>query len=99
MKLIKISGLINNIENEEGENRNKILNVLVDNAELFFKCGGILTLSDWEELSDIEKEAFLIANRKIKINIEENIIQEFLDKTLEISLDKIDKKLQRIEIR
>jgi hypothetical protein len=41
---------------------------LLENAEMFFRAGGVLSLSDWEGLSDDSRAAFMGAKERFDAN-------------------------------
>lgn len=73
MRLFNISKIPVSCISDKDEVDSDILELLVQNAKLFLYGGGHLTLSEWEELNNIERSALLIAmeNSKQEVIIEE----------------------------
>jgi hypothetical protein len=84
-RLIKSSGLISDNNNKE------IMEILIDNARLFFMAGGILTFSDWLELADSEKLAFIKARESFQKDLDEAVI---LERYVKRAIDKLDKTIK-----
>ena len=77
MKLIKLSNLIPDTDKHD------ILQVLVDNARIFYQAGGILTFSDWTELNNSERIAMVIARQSFQVDIEEStLLERAVDKAI-----------------
>ena len=82
MKLIKLAGLIPDTDKPD------ILEVLIDNARTFYQAGGILTFSDWAELTNSERIAMVMARQSFQVDINETTI-------LETAVDKSIKSLNK----
>ena len=77
-KLLKSSGLI-----PDDPDNKEILKILKENAEIFFRAGGTLTLRDWSELNNSERMAFVIARELERMAvIEHRILEEAVDKAV-----------------
>ncbi len=82
MRLFKIAGLSFDEktfgEMGEGE-KSTAIDILIQNADMFYQANGKLTFADWEELNSIERTAFLLALNKSAIeNLKkQNDIKEF----------------------
>lgn len=60
MKLLKAAGIKYSVEDTEDVRR-----LLIEAAYSFLASGGVLTLSDWSELSPQERAAFLMAGKRL----------------------------------
>lgn len=61
MRLLQASGTLHIDKSPED-----YLPILVETADLFLRGGGVLCLTDWLELDDHERAAFVVAGNRIR---------------------------------